>query len=126
MNDIESRLADAMAARAREVEPHDEDDALNRISERVNMNRRRGLTVLGIAAALAIVVGAVALLQRDDKVKRRDRSGRLYVDNGRQPHRQRDPRRPGPTPIWPFAEEVTRGSCSPQMRRRASPSTTSA
>jgi hypothetical protein len=67
MNDIESRLTDAMAARARDVEPHDEDDALKRISERVNMSHRRGLTVLGIAAALMVAVGAVALLNRDDK-----------------------------------------------------------
>lgn len=66
-NAMESRLADAMAARAQEVEPHDEDDALRRISARVNASRRRGLTVLGVAAALAVAVGAVALLARDDK-----------------------------------------------------------
>jgi hypothetical protein len=66
MNEIESRLAEVMAARAREVEPHDEDDALNRISERVNMNRRRNLTLLGVAAAIAVVVGAIVLLNRDD------------------------------------------------------------
>jgi hypothetical protein len=67
MSDIESRLADAMAARAQEVEPHDEDDALNRIAERVNMNRRRTFTILAVAAAIAVAVGTIALLTRDDE-----------------------------------------------------------
>ncbi|MEY2451836.1 MAG: hypothetical protein QOD92_1410 [Acidimicrobiaceae bacterium] len=67
MNDIESRLTDAMAARAREVEPHDEDDALNRISERVTMSHRRTLMILGAAAVVAVAVGTVALLNRDDE-----------------------------------------------------------
>jgi hypothetical protein len=104
MNDIESRLAEAMAARAREVEPRDEDDALSRISERVNMNRRRGLTVLGVAAALVVVVGAVALLRRDDKGQN------VKVDPAGTTSTTVAPTTPasvipsaGPTPIWPFA-----------------------
>jgi Immunoglobulin-like domain of bacterial spore germination len=66
-NDIESRLADAMAARAADVEPRDEDEALRRISTRVGSSRRNAFTLLGIAAALAVVVGAVVLLNRDSK-----------------------------------------------------------
>jgi hypothetical protein len=66
MNDTESRLADALAARANAVEPEDERDALDRINRRLNGNRRRALVVLGVAAVLMLVVGAVALLRRDD------------------------------------------------------------
>lgn len=102
MNDIESRLADAMAARAQEVEPQDADDALSRISERVNMNRRRGLTVLGIAAALMIVVGAVALLQRDDKGQKVN----VASDSGTTTTANTTPASvipSEPIPIWPFA-----------------------
>ena len=71
MNDIESRLAEAMAARAREVEPEDEQQALEHIARRIRAGRNRAFTVLGIAAALAVVVGGIALLRRDDgdKVK---------------------------------------------------------
>ncbi|MEY2432338.1 MAG: hypothetical protein QOC92_2063 [Acidimicrobiaceae bacterium] len=66
MNDIESRLAEAMAARANAVEPKDENDALDRINRRLGVTRRTGLAVLGVAAALALVIGAVALLRRDN------------------------------------------------------------
>lgn len=66
MNDIESRLADALAARAEEVEPKDEHDALEHITRRINVTRRRGLTIVGIAAGIAVLVGAFALLRRDD------------------------------------------------------------
>ena len=65
MNDIESRLSEAMAARAREVEPGDDATALGRITKRVDDRRRRALVVLGVAAALAVVIGAVTLVGRD-------------------------------------------------------------
>jgi hypothetical protein len=105
MNDIESRLADAMAARAREVEPHDEDDALNRISERVTMSHRRTFTILGIAAAVAVAVGSVALLNRgDDKetqhVNVATDSGNTSTTTNTTPATVI----PAATPaIWPFA-----------------------
>ena len=66
MNDIESRLRDALRARAGEVEPGDDHAALDHITSRLAARRRRGLMVLGVAAALAVLVGAVALLRRDD------------------------------------------------------------
>jgi hypothetical protein len=104
MNDIESRLADAMAARAREVEPHDEDDALNRIAERVNMNRRRTFTILGVAAAIAVAVGTIALLTRDDKktqqVNVATDSGNTTTTANTTPATVLPA---GPTAIWPFA-----------------------
>jgi hypothetical protein len=106
MNDIESRLADAMAARAREVEPHDEDDALNRIAERVNMNRRRTFTILGVAAAIAVAVGTIALLTRDDdKVKQQvnvatDSNSTSSVSSSVIPSG-------GAPAIWPFASSNT-------------------
>ncbi|MEY2420520.1 MAG: hypothetical protein QOI95_587 [Acidimicrobiaceae bacterium] len=116
MNDIESRLADAMAARAREVEPQDEDDALNRISERVNMNRRRGLTVLGIAAGLMIVVGAVALLNRDDD---KGQQVNFATDSsGGTPTTASPPASVIPVDstvgIWPFASDTARTFKTPE------------
>ncbi|MEY2460253.1 MAG: hypothetical protein QOG30_2083, partial [Acidimicrobiaceae bacterium] len=105
MNDIESRLADAMAARAREVEPHDEDDALNRIAERVNMNRRRTFTILGVAAAIAVAVGTIALLTRDDK---KPQQVNVATDSGNTTTTANTtpasviPSGPA-APIWPFA-----------------------
>jgi hypothetical protein len=106
MNDIESRLADAMAARAAEVEPEDEHDALERITQRVNVSRRRGLTVLGIAAAVAVAVGAVALLRRDD-----NSTHRVNASDGSTtttaPTSSTTPASVIPQPttdsIWPFA-----------------------
>lgn len=106
MNDIESRLAEALAARAAEVEPHDEDDALNSISERVNMNRRRGLTVLGIAAALMVAVGAVALLNRDDNKQQLN----VASDSSSSSSSSTPPVTVVPTSevaIWPFASSGT-------------------
>ena len=76
MNEIESRLAEAMRARADAVEPHDEDAALGAIARRVNARRNRAFVVLGVAAAIAVVVGAVALLRRDD-----DTSDKVNVTN---------------------------------------------
>jgi hypothetical protein len=110
MNDIESRLAEALAARAAEVEPHDEDDALDRIAERVNMNRRRGLTLLGIAAAVMVVVGAVALLNRDGGKKQQvnvatDSSGNTTTTANNTPASVIPSA--GPAPIWPFASSTT-------------------
>jgi len=66
MNEIESRLAAAMRARANDVEPEDEHAALDHITQRVNVNRRRGLALLSAAAAIVVVVGAIAFLNRDD------------------------------------------------------------
>lgn len=66
MNDIEPRLIAALRARANDVEPEDEDAALDHITQRVNVSRRRGLTLLSAAAAIVVVVGAIALLNRDD------------------------------------------------------------
>src|SRR5258706_3839156 len=66
-DDIERRLVDAMAARAGEVEPQDEHQAFDRITQRTNMNRNRTFAIAGLAAAILVVVGAIALLNRDDK-----------------------------------------------------------
>jgi hypothetical protein len=65
-DDMESRLTDAMKARTRNVEPADEQAAVARISSRVGARRRRGIVVLGVAAALAVLVGTAVLLRRDD------------------------------------------------------------
>ena len=66
MNDLESRLTDAMRTRAEAVEPADEHAAFGRIAARVTARHRRGLVVLTVAAALAVVLGTVALVRRDD------------------------------------------------------------
>jgi hypothetical protein len=106
MNEIESRLADAMAARAREVEPHDEDDALNRISERVSMSHRRTFTILGIAAAIAVAAGTVALLSRGDDKQSQHINTATNSGNTSTTATSAPPtvvQSAGPTPIWPFA-----------------------
>jgi hypothetical protein len=104
MNDIESRLTDAMAARAREVEPHDEDDALNRISERVTMSHRRTYTILAVAAAVAVAVGTVALLNRHDD--KGSHTVTAATDSSTTPTTATPPVSiiPGTNehPIWPF------------------------
>ena len=110
MSDIESRLAEALSARAAEVEPDDEDDALDRIAERVNVNRRRGLTVLGVAAAVMVVIGAIALLNRGDDKNQRvnvatDSSGSTTTTANTTPASVIPSA--GPTPIWPFASSTT-------------------
>jgi len=110
MNDIESRLAEALAARAADVEPHDQDDALNRISERVTMSHRRTFTILAVAAAVVVAAGTVAFLSGDDDKKQ---AVNIATDSS-------DPtttasttpttvvRSAGPTPIWPFASDQRR------------------
>lgn len=114
MNDIERRLTDAMAARAREVEPHDEDDALGRIAERVTMSRRRGLTVFGIAAALMVAVGTFALLNRGE-----DETDTVNAGASSSSSSSSTPTTSGTatpvtvfpsavTPIWPFAGDQRR------------------
>src|SRR5256885_4982166 len=70
MNDIESRLAETMKARARNVEPDDETAALARITSRVDGRRNRALMVLGVAAAIALVIGAVALFRQGEDKQR--------------------------------------------------------
>lgn len=109
MSDIESRLTNAMAERADEVEPKDEDEALSRISQRVTVSRRRGFTILGIAAGLAIVVGAVALLNRGDDKKQHvnvasgsNNSTNTTASTANSTSASVIPS-DGPTPIWPFA-----------------------
>jgi hypothetical protein len=69
MSDMESRLTEAMKARARAVEPRDEDAALDSITRRVDDRRHRALMVLGAAAAIAVVIGAIALIRRDETSK---------------------------------------------------------
>lgn len=66
MSEMESRLTEAMKAKARAVEPRDEDAALDSITRRVDVRRHRALMVLGAAAAIAVVIGAIALVRRDD------------------------------------------------------------
>ena len=66
MSDMESRLTEAMKARARDVEPRDEDAALEHITRRVNDRRRRALVIVGVAAAVAVAVAGIALIRRDD------------------------------------------------------------
>ena len=105
MSDIESRLAAAMAARAQEVEPHNEDDALNRIAERVNMNRRRTFTILGVAAAIAVAVGTIALLTRDDN---KTQQVNVATDSGSTSSSSSSViPSGGATAIWPFASSNT-------------------
>jgi len=65
-DDMESKLTDAMKGQARNVEPADEQAALARITDRVNARRRRGFVVLGVAAALFVLLGSVLLLRGDD------------------------------------------------------------
>ena len=71
--------------------------------ERVTMNRRRGLTVLAIAAALMVVVGAVSLLRRDDNGQS------VKIDQAATTSTTANPTpgsvipTTGPEPIWPFA-----------------------
>lgn len=70
-DDLERQLSDALAARARGVEPAHEHDSLGRIEQRIDAERkarttRRGVFIgLAVAAALIVIVGAVVLL-RDD------------------------------------------------------------
>ena len=115
MNDIESRLTDAMAERAREVEPHDEDDALKRISERVNMSHRRAFMILGVAAAVAVAVGTVALLNRgDDKqtqhINTATNSGNTSTTTNTTPTTVFQSAAPA---IWPF-ESMNRTFATPE------------
>ena len=77
------------------------------------MNRRRGLTLLGIAAALIVVVGAVALLRRDDKGQN------VKVDPAGTTSSTANPTpgsvipSAGLAPIWPFAS-MNRTFASPE------------
>ena len=73
-DDMESRLTDAMQAQARDIEPADEHASLDRIAARVRARRRRGVIVLGVAAALAVLAGSLVLLRRGD-----DRSNQVHV-----------------------------------------------
>ena len=66
MNEMESRLNDAMQNQTQNVEPADEQAALASISARLRDRRKRGIIVLGVAAALAVLVGTTLLLRRDD------------------------------------------------------------
>jgi hypothetical protein len=112
MNEIERRLRDAMAARADEVEPHDEGEALERISGRVHMNRRRGMMLAGAAAAIFVVAGALVLLTRDNDDKSAVNVGTGSTASSSSPSTTTTTGpvvtpSEGPTPIWPFASSGT-------------------
>jgi hypothetical protein len=71
-DDLERRLSDTLAGRAGTVEPADAnslEDIEQRIAEeRKTMSRRQALFIgLGAAAAVALIVGAVALFRDNDK-----------------------------------------------------------
>lgn len=105
MNDIESRLAAALRARANDVEPEDEHAALDHITQRVNVNRRRGFVVLSAAAAIVVLVGAIALLNRDDgknpqHITTATNAGDTTTTNNTTPPSVIPQ---GATGIWPFA-----------------------
>ena len=107
MNDIESRLAETMKARARNVEPDDETAALARITSRVDGRRNRALMVLGVAAAIALVIGAVALFRKGEDKQRVGVTATTTTVPVSTTSTTTTPKivpsLPGPVAIWPFA-----------------------
>jgi hypothetical protein len=71
-DDLERQLAEALAARASTVEPSGT-NSLEHIEQRIGeqrnaaANRHRLFIALGAAAAIALIVGAIALVRNDDK-----------------------------------------------------------
>jgi hypothetical protein len=115
---MESRLRDAIEARTRGVEPRDGSaaaiEARVAAAQRTVSMRRRGLTVLGVAAGLVVIVGAIALLRddTDQKVKTSGPAASPSTGATTPPTSGTTPAAivtpaPATSAIWPFASSTT-------------------